>query len=132
MNNELRAAHSARRCCGLLLGLLLALGPVAQSLAAAQGPCGRTPLSETIPATVEALSLSVTETQWTCSDQEPVSVIRALPSERPDGPSSGGGGTLLDNEEQFRHAPSQRIGPAPIRPFISPVLAALRPVVLQI
>jgi hypothetical protein len=132
MSNGLRAAHSAHRCCGLLLGLLLALVPVAQSLVAAQGPCGRMPLSETTPATVKALSLSVTETQWTCSGQEPVSVIRALPSDRPDGPSSGDAGTSFEDDTRSRHAPSQRTGPGPVRPSISPVLAALRPVVLQI
>ena len=131
MSNGLHTVHSAHRCCGLLLGLLLALGPVAQSVAAAQGPCGRAPGSETSPVTVEALLGPATGAQWTCPDQEPVSVIRALPSDRPDGPSSGGGGRTLD-EGQSHHAPSQRTGMAPVRPLISPVLAALRPVVLQI
>jgi hypothetical protein len=129
----LRSAHSACRCWGLLLGLLLALGPVAQSLAAVQGPCGRTPASETSPTTVEALLVPGTGTQWTCPDQQSVSVIRALPSDRPDGPANSGQGTSLDDEKQLWPASSQRTGAAvPGRPLISPILAALRPVVLQI
>jgi hypothetical protein len=129
----LRSAHSACRCWGLLLGLLLALGPAVQSLAAAQGPCGRTPASETSPTTVEALLVPATGTQWTCPDQQSVSVIRALPSDRPDGPANSGQGTSLDDEKQLWPASSQRTGAAvPGRPLISPVLAALRPVVLQI
>jgi hypothetical protein len=131
MNNGLHTAHSARRCFGLLLSLLLALGPVAQAVAAAKGPCGRAPVSDR-PLTVEAASATVTGTQWTCPEQESVSVIRALPSDRPDGPASGGQGTSFD-DERSRYAPSQRTGVAvPVRPLISPVLAALRPVVLQI
>jgi len=127
-----RAAHSMRRYCGLLLGLLLALGPVAQSVAAAQGPCGQAPVSETSPVVVEATSASATGTQWTCPDQEPVAAVRALPSDRPDGPASSGGGASLGDEERLHHSPSQRVGPAPARPLISPALVALRPVVLQI
>jgi hypothetical protein len=124
-------AHLAHRCCGLLLGVLLALGPVAQSLGAAQGPCGRTPASDTAPATVEALSVAATGAQWTCPDGASASVIRALPPDRPDGLLSGGEGSLLDDERP-RYAPVQWRKAAPVRSSISPVLAVLRPVVLQI
>ena len=128
----LRTAHSVRHCCGLLLTLLLALGPVAQSVAAAQGPCGQAPVSDASPAAVETIAGASTGAQWTCPDQESVSVIRALPSDRLDGPSSSGGGTSLDDKKRSRHAPSQRTGPAPVCPAISPVLVTLRPVVLLI
>ena len=127
----LHIRHSARRCCGLLLGLLLALGPVAQSLAAAQGLCGRAPVSEASPEAVEA-SATAAGMQWTCPVQESAAVVRALPSERPDGPGNGSGGPALDDEERSHHTPSQRTGMDPVCPLISPVLAALRPVVLQI
>jgi hypothetical protein len=129
--NGLRAVHSTCRGCGLLLGLLLALGPVLQLVAAAQGPCGRAPESEPAPVTVEALLGPAAGAQWTCPDQEPVSAIRALPSDRPDGPA-GGGGASLDGEEESHHTPSQRMGPVPVHLSISPILAALRPIVLQI
>ncbi len=128
--SELRASHSARRYCGLLLGVLLALGPVLQSVAAAQGPCGRAPVSEEPPA-VEATSAMATGAQWTCPDRTVVSALRAVPSDRPDGPA-GGGAASLGDEGPSRHVPSSRTGNAPVRPLISPVLTALRPVVLQI
>jgi hypothetical protein len=128
----LRSVHSACRCCGLLLGLLLVLGPAAQSVAAAQTPCGRAPASDAPPAATPVTASTTTGMQWSCPDPESVSVIRALRSERPDGPANGNGGTLLDDEERLWRVPSQPTGAAPVRPLISPVLSALRPVVLQI
>lgn len=129
--NGFRSVHSACRCCGLLLGLLLVLGPVAQSVAAAQGPCSQVPVSDARPVAVEAPATPTTGVQWTCPDQTVVSALRAVPSDRPDGPA-GGGAASLNNEECPACTPSQRTGPAPVAPSISPALAALRPVVLQI
>jgi hypothetical protein len=130
--NGLRSVRPVRRWCGLLLGLLLALGPVAQSVAASQRPCGRAPASGAAPAAVDARTEAVPGAQWTCDEQAFASALRALPTERPDGSEGGDGAATLDEDVLSTRSQARRNAALPAWPFISPVLAALRPVVLLI
>jgi hypothetical protein len=130
--NDLRSVRPVRRCCGLLMGLLLALGPLAQSVAASQRPCGRAPASGAAPAAAETRAEVRPGAQWTCAETESVSAVRALPTERPDG-SEGSGGTVASDRGAVPGPHwARRASSPPLRPLIAPVLAALRPVVLQI
>jgi hypothetical protein len=130
--NGLRSVRPVRRCVGLLLGLLLVLGPVAQSVAASQRPCGRAPASQAAPAAVDARTEAAPGAQWTCDEQAFASALRALPSERPDGSEGGAGAAGLDGDALSTQGRARRNAALPARPFISPTLAALRPVVLLI
>jgi len=118
---------------GLFLGVLLIAGPLAQSIAAAHGPCGPAEASSSSSSTaadVETLADAVP--QWTCSDRSYSSVLRARPSDRPDGSSLEGKPLPTQGADSV----SQSVLGRTVRPnavgFISPVLLSLRPVVLLI
>jgi hypothetical protein len=113
------------------MGLLLALGPLVQSVAASQRPCGRGPASEAAPAAAETRAEVRPGAQWTCAETERGSAVRALPTERSDG-SEGSSGTVASDRGAVPGPHSRRASSPSLRPLISPVLAALRPVVLQI
>jgi len=114
------------------MGLLLALGPLVQSVAASQRPCGRGPASEAAPAAAETRDEARTGAQWTCAEPEGVSAVRALPTERPDGSAGSSGTASSDHGAVLGPHWARRASSPPLRPLIAPVLAALRPVVLQI
>lgn len=114
---------------GLLLGTLLVLGPVLQSV---QGSCSRS--ADSVSASAERTGVaapSSDEAQWTCADRGAV-VVRAVSSERPDTFSHGGRASTSPDAERPTWTVVEREGKTIPTVFISPVLDVLRPVVLLI
>lgn len=112
----------------LVLGLLLAVGPLVQSVTPCRGAAA--PDDATSDTTITAV---VPGAQWTCAETVAATVVRAVPAERStfslDGPS---GDALLESVSTespplFLDVPRR----APPPPAVS-ALEALRPVVLQI
>lgn len=114
---------------GFLLGMVLVFGPVLQSV---QGSCSRS--TESVPASAERSEIAAPSSdaaQWTCEDRVAV-VVRAVSSERPDTPSHGGHPSASIDAERPAWTVVAREGQTNAAVFISPVLEALRPIVLQI
>lgn len=131
--NGLRSSGTLRPGLGLLLGVLLALGPMMESLAATQGPCGQTSGQPAAPIeTTSVVAETNGETQWTCPDRASTSTLRALPSERPDGPDHDGADASFDGDTTPSAWGQERTTAGPTPPFISSIPAFLRVTVLQI
>lgn len=122
-------ASGATSSWAVVFGLLFALGPLVQSVAAR--PCGGAPVSNA-SSTPEIMTTTVTVgIQWTCS-RVSAAVVRAVSAERPEPTMDGLLGALSSTR------------PVPIRSFVvtkdrgapllqvSLALEALEPVVLQI
>ncbi|MFO8098709.1 MAG: hypothetical protein R6T83_03700 [Salinibacter sp.] len=114
---------------GVLLGVLLVVGPLVQSVT----PCrGATGAPADAPSDV-AVTAPAPGAQWTCSEAVAATTVRAVSSERPessfDGPSVGASIGPASPVDSFPSAEAQR--PASLL-SISPILDALRAVVLQV
>lgn len=115
------------RSWGVLLGVLMALGPVLHSVAAA--PCEQAPPSA--PVTVEVAAPDAPGAQ-TCTAQAPHQEARAVSTDRvlfvPDAPESdAASGASLRGRP-----PESSSAERPGTPRIAPPLCALQMVVLQI
>lgn len=111
---------------GIVLGLLLAVGPLVQAVGAS--PCSRAATSSVPEAVTATISSGG---QWTCADVASATMVRAVSSEH----TTPLRGSRLGGESTRLHTPGvrtdamERSGP---RVSISLVLRTLRPVVLQI
>lgn len=113
---------------GLLLGMLLVLGPVLQSAA---GPCSRSAAAPVSQQSQRAASSS-DAVQWTCADPSRAAVMQAVSPERSDLLLSTGFASSSTNVGAPTRTVAAQQGRTPPSPLISPVLEALRLVVLRI
>lgn len=118
---------------GLLLGLLLAVGPLVESVAATHRPCGQAPGQPAVPAETTSIAVETTSgLQWTCPDRAATLVFRAHLSERPDGPGHGGGAVSLHRDTTPTAWGPERTAAEPSPGLLSSVPTFLRSTVLQI
>ena len=111
----------------VVLGLLLAVGPLVQSVAAS--PCSRAAAPQAATSEV-VLAPATPSAQWVCPEASPATIVRALSSEPPPLDFGLDADDARRRETSFPHVETIAGGPSP--PPLSPVLRTLRPVVLQI
>lgn len=123
------------RACGLLIGFVLVLCPAIRFFAGTGVPCGsRLGQSDEVSGieTEPTVSRADGEGQWTCLELPRTSALRAVRAEQPDVRVHAGGPVLTRAEEGWKRLLEEQ--GAIVRPqaLVSPVLEALRPIVLQI
>ncbi|MEF8817614.1 MAG: hypothetical protein V5A58_12555 [Salinibacter sp.] len=124
--HHLRSSDTVGRWA-VALGLLLVVGPLLQSVTPCRGAAG----PDNAASDAAVVTAVASDAQWTCSEGDAVATVRAVPSgpwdvslDAPSGDVSLGSDASpsVVLEAQWPVSP----------PPVSPVLDALRPVVLQI